>query len=37
MNYYEALFNYWWSTNIVFMCTVNDCMKQYSVRFKEKK
>ena len=35
MNYYEVLFSYWWSTNIVFMCTVNDYMK--TVQFKEKK
>lgn len=30
MNYYEALLNYWWSTNIVFMCSVNDYTRQYT-------
>lgn len=37
MNYYEALFNYWWSTNILLMCSVNDYMKQCTLQAKEKK
>lgn len=29
-NPYEMLFNYWWSTNIVMMCTIHDSMKPFN-------